>query len=410
VTEGAQLTEGTPEVMPDAGGRRPRVLIAVEQLRRPVPGGVGTYAKGLLQGLAAMSADAPGGLDLTLLASRSPDKRDPLSDWGWPVESSALPGPLLTRAWDRGLVRSPRNFDVVHSVSLAFPSLRRANREGNRSSPSSSSLVVTVHDLSWRRHPELTTPRGRRWHEAGLERALSQARALVVPSQTVAEDLREAGARESDVRVIREGCDHLALPDQSAAEDMLRRAGVDGPYLLSVGTLEPRKNLVRLADAYSKARDLLPAPWPLVVVGPDGWGNVAESLQGRPGVVRLGYPDGRALAALYAGCRCFVYVPLEEGFGLPPLEAMRVGAPVVAADSVPSVFDQAQDGEPPADGDEAALKVDPLDVDAMSDALVSAATDEDVRAGLIARGAELARSLTWRSAAEAHLELWRSLA
>jgi glycosyltransferase involved in cell wall biosynthesis len=109
------------------------------------------------------------------------------------------------------------------------------------------------------------------------------------------------------------------------------------------------------------------------------------------------------LAALYQGARAFVYVPLTEGYGLPPLEAMTFGVPVVASTGVPSVA--------PTDGTEAAaLRVDPLDVGAIADALVAAGNDETLRAALSARSSALVAPKTWRAAARWHVDLWESLA
>jgi hypothetical protein len=138
------------------------VLVVAEQLRRAVPGGVGTYAAGLLSGLAERGAEDPGAVPVTVAASRAPrGGPDPLGRFGFPVWCWRLPGPMLTRAWDRGWSPAPAGFPVVHAVSLAVPPV-----------PAGSRLCVFVHDLAWRSHPEATTERGRRWHEQALGRAL----------------------------------------------------------------------------------------------------------------------------------------------------------------------------------------------------------------------------------------------
>ena len=147
--------------------RSPRILMAVQQLRRTVPGGIGAYARGLLAGLA-QAAEAGETIDITLYASRPPRRRsgggaDPLSRFGYPVVGSRLPGPIMTRAWDHGWLGPLSGFDIIHAVSLAAPPARA--RRGERA-------VVTVHDLSWRRYPEASTPRGRTWHEAALGQVL----------------------------------------------------------------------------------------------------------------------------------------------------------------------------------------------------------------------------------------------
>lgn len=398
----------------------PPVLLAVEQLRRTVPGGVGRYATCLLDGLVALGAPVDG-----LLASRHRGPgQDPLERWGIPVLASSLPGPLLTRLWDTGLLRAPSGAPVVHAVSLAAPppARRVAGAPGQV-------LTVTVHDLAWRVHPEATTARGRRWHDAALGRALARARAVVVPSAPVAAALGAAGADPSRVHVIAHGVDHLPAPDLEGAGALLERLGVTGEYLLAAGTLEPRKNLARLAAAYAKARPLLPGDWPLVVVGPAGWGDAglpgprpgarlgaqpgADGRSGRGGagpggnataslIAAGAVPDG-VLAALYAGARAFCYVPLAEGYGLPPVEAMTCGTPVLASTAVPSVDPELGSRSP-------ALCVDPLSVDAIAAGLVAVSGDESLRAALVARGAARVAGQTWRRSAEAHALLWEAVA
>src|SRR6185437_10986518 len=105
------------------------------------------------------------------------------------------------------------------------------------------------------------TRRGRRWHEAALGRARNSSATFVVPSRLVASDMIASGVDETRVTVVPGGTDHLAPPDDEATTAVLRRAGVRGEYLLTVGTLEPRKNLDRLVQAYQQARPQLPEPW-----------------------------------------------------------------------------------------------------------------------------------------------------
>lgn len=348
-----------------------RVLVVAEQLRRPVEGGIGTYVRGLLAGLSALDAG------VTLWASRPPGGGpDPLGALGH-VVTSPLPAPALVRAWDRGLIRPPGDHDAVHATSFAVPPAGRAP------------MSVMVHDLAWRHFPDAYPDRGRRWHEAALGRARARARLLLVPSATVADDLLAAGVPAARVEVVEEGCDHLAPPDDAAAGALLARLGVTGDFVLTVSTLEPRKNLPRLLAAYDSVADRLP---PLVVVGPAGWG---PEVRPGPGVVLAGLVTGGSLAGLYRRARVMAYVPLREGFGLPVVEAMSCGAPVVAS-AVPS-----------AGG--AALQVDPFDTDAIAGALVRAATDDALRAELIAGGRERAAALTWDAAARHHLELWNMM-
>jgi glycosyltransferase involved in cell wall biosynthesis len=387
------------------GSPSPRVLVAVEQLRRRVPGGIGNYARGLLLGLERCADGGESGdreaADVTLLASRPPGRpageraADPLARFGRPLVVSHLPGRLLTRAWDHRLLHAPAGYQVVHSVSLAAPPLRRG---------SPGALVVTVHDLAWRRQPDSTTARGRRWHESALGRAAAGATALVVPSRLVAADLQASGVEPSRITIVSGGTDHLADPDPGATAALLARVGVSGEFLLTVGTLEPRKNVDRLVRAFGRVRPSLPGPWPLVIVGPTGWGHESARPPDGDGVIFTGAVSDPVLSGLYQRARAFAYVPLTEGYGLPPLEAMRMGTPSVVANEVPSVHDLGAQDEPPA------RIVDPLDVDDIAAGLAAVLTDDGLRAHLAARGSDHALARTWEAAARQHLELWRSVA
>lgn len=374
---------------PGASGGPPAAPVAVvaEQLRRRVPGGIGTYCTGLLRGLAVLRAEG-GAVPVSVVASRTATRPDPLAAFGFPVRAVPLPGRVLTRLWDAGLLPA-RHAAVVHATSLAAPP------------PGAGRLVVTVHDVAWRDVPDAYPPRGRRWHEAALRRARRRATHLVVPSTVVADALVADGVRTADVTVIEHGCDHLPPPDGPAADALLGRLGVTGSFVLAVGTLEPRKNLARLVAAHREAAARLPDPLPLVVVGPSGWGpEVPWAGDGAPGgpaaspVLAAGSVDAAVLAALYERALLLAYVPLVEGYGLPPLEAMRAGTAVVSS-PLPSTGG-------------ASLTVDPTDVPAMADALVTLATHGDRRAALVAAGLQRA-ARRWRDSAAEHLAVWEHL-
>jgi glycosyltransferase involved in cell wall biosynthesis len=351
-----------------------KLLLVAEQLRRRVPGGIGTYVRGLTAGLGALD----GGPEVTLWASSHRGGADPLAVLG-PVHTSPLPSRLLTRAWDAGFAGPPAGFDVMHATSLAVPPARTVP------------TTVLVHDVAFRHVPDAYPRRGLRWHQAALRRAIDRARILAAPSEDTADDLVAAGAPAEHVRVFPDpyGCDHLPAADSMATADLLRGLRIDGEYLLTVSTLEPRKNLRRLVAAYRAARPRLPEPWPLVVVGPSGWG---EELPPEPGVVFAGAVPGAVLAGLYGRARLLAYVPLMEGFGLPAVEAMYACAPVVASPM-------------PSTGG-AAYEVSPTDTDAIADALVEVGSREGVRSQLVTAGVLRSSELTWEAAARRHVELW----
>ncbi len=363
-----------------AADHRLAVLTIVQQLRREAAGGIGTYVRGLLGGLTELAAAGEPVPFVELAASRGPRRgRDPLDGLGYPLQRSVLPGAALTQAWDRGIVRHRGGHDVVHATSLATMD------------PGGAALTVTVHDLLWRRLPDAYPRRGRRWHERALARAIDRASRFIVPTDDAAVELGEAGAPPEAIVVVPLGADHLPPPDHGGAERLRARLGVDGPFLLSVGTLEPRKNHLRLLAAYRRARARLPEPWPLLLVGPTGWGR---RLEPEEGVVITGLVSPGELAALYSSARLLVYVPLIEGFGLPPVEAMTFGLPVVAS-PLPSTAG-------------AAFEVDPGSVESITDGLVRVATDEGLRDRLAGAGRTRAGELHWSSIARRHVDVWEA--
>jgi glycosyltransferase involved in cell wall biosynthesis len=352
-----------------------KALVVAEQLRRDAPGGIGTYVRGLVEGLGQAS------LPPHLWASRQRGRVDPLDLLGAPVITSRLPSQLLTRAWDRNHVKAPEGFDVVHATSLAIPA-------------SAGPMTAMIHDLAWRQVPEAFPARGRRWHEAALGRAIERCTKFIVPSSQTANDLIEAGVAAKSVEVIAHGSDHLPPPDDEGGQERLRAAGVDPdqPYLLAVGTLEPRKNLVRLLEAYQLARPRLPEPWPLVIVGASGWGNALDRAEG---VAIVSGASDAELVSIYEGARTMAYVPLLEGYGLPVVEAMSLEVPVVVS-SVPAAGD-------------AGYRVDPLNTAAIAEALVRVSSDDALRRDLIVAGRNVASRHTWRASAAAHVNVWESL-
>jgi glycosyltransferase involved in cell wall biosynthesis len=356
------------------------VLLIIDQLRHAVPGGIGTYVRGLLQGLDELvTAGELSRSTVQLYASRAP-RPDPLSELGFSLSSSRLSSAVLSRAWRVGALPVGVSGGLVHALSLQVP-------------PSRAALVVTVHDLAWREVPEAYSAHGRRWHEHQLGVVREQAAGVVVPDVTVADQLIAAGLARTRIEVIEHGSDHLAPADERACEELLAALEVTGSFFLSVGTLEPRKNLTRLMAGYERARSRLKEAPALLIVGPRGWGGgLGMPVQG---VKLAGAVSPGVLAALYRRARLLAYVPLREGYGLPVAEAMRAGLPVLAS-PVPAAA-------------KGALVVDPLDVAAISDGLVALETTPALRSQLIGEASELSSARTWRRSASAHLELWREV-
>jgi glycosyltransferase involved in cell wall biosynthesis len=349
-------------------------LIVAEQLRRRVPGGIGTYIDGLLKGLA------DSGEYVGLWASKRVTPTEPLSKYNLPVYASRMPSKVMTRAWDRGWGGMPGGWDLVHATSTLVPPKRKVP------------MTATVHDLAWREFPDAYPERGRHWHEASLHRTIKRCEALITPSRQTATALLDAGVDNDRIKVIPLGVDHLPEPDRRGALKKLNKAGVFGDFLLAVGTLEPRKNLGTLVSAFNRARASLPDDMSLVLVGPQGWGDQLVPSQN---VQIISSATMAEITALYDRCTAFVSVPLVEGFGLPVLEAMSRGAAVVAS-SVPSAGT-------------AAYLVDPTNMPAIAEGITRVVNDDNLRQELQAKGRDHAAGYTWTKCAAMHVEIWDEL-
>jgi glycosyltransferase involved in cell wall biosynthesis len=268
-------------------------------------------------------------------------------------------------------------------------------------------VVATIHDLSFEHLPETFKRRSRVQLRLTVRRTARTATRILVPSEYTRRDIIETYA----VATERVDVTPLAAPAHFAPvrdERELRRVRelyrIEGDYILTVGSIQPRKNLARLVNAYSllrRARSQAKLP-KLVLVGNRAWlyGETLRVIkeQGIEALTVLtGYVPETDLPALYSGALCFVYPSYFEGFGLPPLEAMQCGAPVIVGNktSLPEVV-----------GD-AGLLVDPFDVEALAQALASLIDDESLRANLSAEGIKQARRFSWRETARLTLETYR---
>jgi glycosyltransferase involved in cell wall biosynthesis len=259
-------------------------------------------------------------------------------------------------------------------------------------------LVVTVHDLAFKRFPG-TAPHGTRRWLARLDLVLARATRIVAVSESTRRDLVELSPAEPErVVVVPLGVDRTVFrpPAETEVDAVRSRLGVDGPYLLYLGGIEPRKNLPTLLAAFAR----LPGSLRLVIAGggvewnPEGPDALARALADLPAGVRdrvrlTGYVSEREKVALLGGAAAFVYPSLYEGFGLPVMEAMACGTPVVTSNvsSLPEVT-----------GD-AAVLVDPSDAGAVAEGILRILDDPALRDRLVAAGEERAASFTWEETA-----------
>ncbi len=353
-----------------------RLAVVLEQCLAPVPGGTGRYSREVA---AALVRTAAPGDEVVGVTAWHRDVRAAQVD-GVRLRRLPLPRRALVAAWERRRGPVPRA-DVVLAPTPLWP--------GRRTPPA----VVVVHDAVPWTHPETLTPRGVAWHRRAITAAARTAALVVVPTQAVADELARSVDLQ-DVLVVGEGVTaDLDLPADADA----RAAALALPerYLLTVATLEPRKGLDVLLAALGTpgAPDL-----PLLCAGQPGWGDqdplaLAAAAGLPPGRVRLlGRVSDPDLAVLLRRATALVVPSRAEGFGLPLLEAMAVGTPVVTSDA-PALVEVGG----------GAARVSPLDPQELARALAEVAGDEDLRARMAAAGRVRAAAYSWDSAAQ---RLW----
>ena len=297
-----------------------------------------------------------------------------------------IPAGALLRTWARldhpAVEWWTGPVEVVHGTNFVVPPSRKAAR------------LVTVHDLTPLRFPELCSPSSLRYPGL-IRRAVDEGASIHTVSQAMADDVMDHFPVGADrVHVIHNGLTPLEHPR--------RRDAAEPPYILAIGTVEPRKGLPGLVAAFDRIAGAIPDVH-LKIAGPPGWGEDALAAAIRVArhagrIHRTGWTDDRS--SLIAHARLLAYPSLYEGFGLPPLEAMSLGVPVVAttAGAIPEVV-----------GD-AAVLVAPRDVPALSEALLLVARDAPTREALIAAGTQRVRRFSWETAGQQLALLYRTLA
>jgi alpha-1,3-rhamnosyl/mannosyltransferase len=361
--------------------------------------GIGHYAAELLRALRAQAGDdefvayPPAWLErirgLRRRASSAP---------------GATPAGRTARDWLRSCGRRVlsahfrafcawRQFDVYHEPNyIPLPCTRPT--------------VATIHDLSLLVHPQWHPAERAAWFAGNVPRMLEQCGHFLADSEfSRHEAIRVLGIRPDRITRVYVGIRQnlAALPAAQVAEQ-LHHLGLPSRYLLYVGTIEPRKNLLVLLKAYCALPDSLRAAWPLLLVGRWGWNAAAEAdfLQNTAaarGAMHLGYVPEEFLAALYNGARALVYPSLYEGFGLPPVEMMACGGAVLASTAGAVAEVMAGHGH----------LIPPHDEDGWRRALTRIVTDDDWWLALRKNVTPVARSYTWERCAAETAQVYQSL-
>ena len=268
-------------------------------------------------------------------------------------------------------------------------------------------MVTTVHDLAFIRYPE-TLPADRlAWLDSKLPDTLKNARKIITVSQFTKDELITLlGVPENRIKVIYEGVTNNFKPRSSeiVAKKLKKYNLPPNGYILSVGTIEPRKNIQSLLHAYMNLPDSLKTQWPLVIVGMDGWKNreifkKMENLAAKGELQILDYVSDEILPYIYAGASLFVYPSLYEGFGLPPLEAMACGVPVIVSNkaSLPEVVGKA------------GIIVDPEDIGLLTKTINSILEDSKKRHEMSIEGLQRAKQFSWEVCAKRTFKVYQDV-
>jgi glycosyltransferase involved in cell wall biosynthesis len=374
-----------------------RVAVNVEQLLAPSPGGVGRYTAKLVTNLAALGVEVR-----PVVARHTPDEVDA----AWAAfdlgsvprpEVLPLPRPALYDSWHLlgwpPLSRDP-GLDLVHTPSLAVPP------KGGKP------LVVSVHDAAPWLFPETFTRRGRWFHHLGARAAARRADRLITGTEAAASELRANTSLPAErLSVVPYGVDHpYREPDPEQVWELLNRHNLENtPYVLWVGSLEPRKGVGALVAAMVQVLRKEKAAV-LVLAGYPGWQNqaliaAADRAELGPALRQLGRLPEPELQALYAGATVFAFPSFHEGFGLPVLEAMSAGVPVVASD-IPPIREVAGD---------AAVLVAPGNETAWAEALSEVLGSPSRQAEMAGAGRRRAEAFSWEHTARQTIRIYEEL-
>ena len=356
--------------------------------------GIGRYTRGLVHALSEVDQR-----NQYVLYSAGKDTSAP----SWPDAFSVRELPITDRhmaiIWQRLRIPLPvelitGRIDILHSPDFVLPPVARA------------ATVLTVHDLSFMRYPECSSPDLLRYLMDSVPRSVRRADSVLADSESTRADLIEImGVPGERIHVLHPAVEpeftRQGGAEAGEREALKSRYGVSRPYILGLGTLQPRKNFERLIRAYAALRHERRIPHQLVIGGGKGWlYDAIETTIGelalKDDVLLIGFVDEVDLPALYRQADLFAFPSLYEGFGIPILEAMACGTPVVTANvsSMPEV----------AGG--AALLVPPEDVDAIAEALWRGLDDSALRIELVKQGLEQVGQFCWRRSAERLLGIY----
>lgn len=360
-------------------------------------GGIGRYVRELVAALSL--EDTQNEYQLFVAGAKHATLPSPIGpNFSW--HPTRLTPAWLARIWHRAGIPAPveaftGSVDLYHATDFVLPPTRKNTR-----------TLLTVHDLSFVRVPDSASPSLKAYLDKVVPRSAQRADHILADSTATKNDLIELYHIPAEkITVLLSGVDSRFQRQPQPVIDAARTKYTIGtaPYIFSIGTVQPRKNYVRLIQALKKLQTD-GFPHHLVIAGGKGWlddpiyASITES--GLQDFVHfIGFADDSDLPALYSGADCFAFPSLYEGFGLPILEAMACGTPVLTADvsSLPEVA-----------GD-AALLIDPYNTDAITNGLKTLINDPEAREAYVHKGYERVTLFTWRKSAQQLLKIYQML-
>ncbi len=361
--------------------------------------GIGRYVRELVAALARIDAHTPYHLFVAGVAGGESLPPLPNSNFAWcPTRITPV---WLARLWHRARLPIPVEYwvgdvELFHATDFVLPPVRHQTK-----------TILQVHDLSFIHVPEAANPKLRRYLNAVVPRSVRRADRVLADSKATKDDLVALYHTPAEkITVLHGGVDEHFLPVTDAATQtaVRQKYGLGAwPFLFTIGTVQPRKNYARLCEALAHLRSDFP-DLHLVIAGGKGWLDdpiyaTVSRLKLDDRVHFIGFADDDDVPVLYSMAEAVPYVSLYEGFGFPVLEAMACGTPVVASNvsSMPEVA-----------GD-AALLVDPTQIDELVDALRQLLTSSSQRDSLITRGFWQAKRFTWEQAARQLVDTYRQV-
>jgi glycosyltransferase involved in cell wall biosynthesis len=374
-----------------------KVALHIDPMFSRVPGGTGRYTSEIVKWLSKIDRSNEYKLMSTYSENAVLEINQPNFTF---LKLSILPREVLYPMWQflrlPGIDKLIEGSDVVHLPSLVIPPFSRKIK-----------LVVTIHDLAFLIFPQFYTRWGQICMKRGLQIATAKTDKFIADSHFTKDQIVElTGIPEEKIKVIHLAADARYRPvnDRSEIERVLTAYKIDSEYILYLGTLEPRKNIVKLIEAFYLFRNNYSHPLKLVIGGKRGWlyqdiFNRVEELDLGKDVVFPGYIPEDDIPTLMSAATVFVYPSIYEGFGLPPLEAMSCGTPVITSNisSLPEVVGNA------------GIMVNPDKAEDICEAIGRVVNSPQLRQELVLRGLKRARYFSWEKTAKDTLEVYTEL-